>query len=54
MKTIFKILFSALIGFVVAWICYQVFHLETVITTVIAAMMASAAYGICDKIKSKK
>jgi len=54
MKTIFKILISAIVGFVVAWGCYQVFHFEQVMTTVVAAAMASAVYGLCDKIDHKK
>ena len=54
MKTIFKIFISAIAGFVVAWVCYQVFHLEQVMTTAVAAAMASAAYGLCEKVYHKK
>lgn len=53
MKTIFKILIASVAGLGVAWLCYQVFHLEQVITTVLAVITATATASICDKIQRR-
>jgi len=54
MKTIFKILIAGIVGLVVMWLCYQVFHLEQIMTTVVAIIATIAAFAVCDKIKSPK
>lgn len=54
MKTIFKLLIAGIVGLVVMWLCYQVFHLEQVITTVVAIVATITTVAICDKIKPQK
>lgn len=54
MKTIFKILIAGVVGLAAMWLCYQVFHLEQIMTTVVAVVATIAVFGICDKIKSDK
>lgn len=54
MKTIFKVLIAAIAGLVTAWICYQLFHLDQVITTVVTVLLTSSVYGLLDKVTSKK
>jgi len=53
-KTIYKLLIAGIIGFIAAWLCYQVFHLEQVMTTAVTVIVTLAAVGVCDKIKPKK
>jgi len=54
MKTIYILLVAAIVGFIAAWLCYQVFHLEQAMTTVVTIIVTLAAIGVCDKIKPKK
>jgi hypothetical protein len=54
MKTGIKILISAVVGFAIAWVCYQVFHLEQIMTTVVSVSMTSAAWAVCDKLLPRK
>ena len=54
MKTIFKILIAGIVGLAVMWLCYQVFHLEQVMTTVVAIAATIATVAVCDKIKPQK
>lgn len=54
MKTVIKILIAGVVGLFVMWLCYQVFHLEQVMTTVVAIIATMATVAICDKIKPQK
>lgn len=53
MKTILKVLIACVLGLVVMWLCYQVFHLEQVMTTVVTIAFTVATVAVCDKIKMK-
>lgn len=54
MNTIFKILIAGIVGLIVTWLCYQVFHLEQVMTTVVAIVATIATVAVCDNIKPQK
>lgn len=54
MKTWLKLLVSATVALLVMWLCSQVFHLESIMTTVVSIIVALAANVICDKVGNKK
>jgi xanthosine utilization system XapX-like protein len=54
MKTGIKVLISVVAGLVVAWVCYQVLHLDQPISTILSIVMTSATWGICEKVGARK
>lgn len=54
MKTVYKILIAGIVGLIVMWLCYQVFHLEQIMTTVAAITATIATVAVYDKIKPQK
>lgn len=54
MKTIFKILIAGIVGLIVMWLCYQVFHLEQATTSVIGVLATIATVAVCDIKKPRK
>lgn len=54
MKTTYKILISGIATLLIMWGCYQIFHLETIMTSIVGIITMNSIYSICSKVRTGK
>lgn len=53
MKTWLKFLITIVVGLAIMWVCYQVFHFESVMTSAVSVVVTLMTYIVCDNIQKR-